>query len=168
MEENIFHFFYFLSLWKSKSEPCAAEECSPLKSSLDVRISNGDTIVARMSWFSLDAISRNGELKIYWRINSEVFANYNGQVEFWKKCIFQPILDKTTFFLRNSSGVNPKPLEIDNERRRALGWAAHQSDNGAGRRDENLDWNALRWLFWRTSCCCSFNSRWLLIKDDFL
>jgi len=66
-------------LVQSKAEPCAAEECNPLKSTLDVRISNGDTIVARMSWFPLDSISRNGDLKIYWRINSEVFANYNGQ-----------------------------------------------------------------------------------------
>ncbi|CAG5110624.1 Oidioi.mRNA.OKI2018_I69.chr2.g5007.t1.cds [Oikopleura dioica] len=66
-------------LVQSKSEPCQAEECNPLKSDLDIRISNGDTIVARMSWFPLNGIAANGELKIYWRINSEVFANYIGQ-----------------------------------------------------------------------------------------
>jgi hypothetical protein len=74
-----------------------------------------------MAWFPLDSISRNGKLKIYWRINSEVFANYNGLVKLKENYIFDRFLEQATVLLRSSASLNPKPLETDDERKRALG-----------------------------------------------
>jgi len=64
---------------QSISEPCHAEKCVALESNLEITRDIRNTVIAKLSWSDLRRIDRSGELKIYWRINREVFANYDGR-----------------------------------------------------------------------------------------
>ena len=119
-----------------------------------------------MSWFPLNGIAANGELKIYWRINSEVFANYIGQVfsiAFYKKMIAVQV--QTAFLLRRRSSISPKPIKNHNRWERPLGGTENQTDDPWRRRNDDFDRNPLRGLFRWTSSCCSLFSTWLLNKQ---